>query len=97
MIFGNNFVPSYFRPRNKARLQVLIGTTGDVYVQTIERRVLNAMNSRTMEILADWKSAILDRKVTPISDATPKRRTVKVETQLDQLGPSTEGRNVVSA
>ena len=29
-----------------------IKTTGDVYVQTIEESVLNAMNSRTMEILA---------------------------------------------
>ena len=28
-----------------------IRTTGDVYVQTIEASVLNAMNSRTMEIL----------------------------------------------
>jgi len=74
-----------------------IRTTGDVYVQTIETSVLNAMNSRTMEILADWKPAILDAKVTPISDATPKRRTVKVEIQLDQLGPSTEGRKIVSA
>ncbi len=70
--------------------------TGDVYVQTIETSVLNAMNSRTMEILADWKPAILDGKMTPNSEAAPKRRTVKVETQLDQLGPSTRGRKVVS-
>jgi len=71
-----------------------IRTTRDVYVQT---SVLNAMNSRTMEILADWKPAILEGKVTLISDAAPKRRTVKVETQLDQLGPSTKGRKIVSA
>ena len=74
-----------------------IKTTGDIYVQMIETSVLNAMNSRTMEILADWKPAILDGKVTAISGAAPKRRTVKVESQLDQLGPSTEGREVVSA
>ena len=73
-----------------------IRTTGDVYVQTIETSVLNAMNSRTTEILADWKPAILDGKVTPISDAATKRRTVKVETQLDQVGPSTGGREAVS-
>jgi hypothetical protein len=73
-----------------------IKTTGDVYVQTIETSVLNAMNSRTMEILADWKPAILDGKVTAINGAAPKRRSVKVDTQLDQLGPSTEGREVVS-
>jgi integrase len=74
-----------------------IKTTGDVYVQTIETSVLNAMNSRTMEILADWKPAILDGKVTGIDGAAPKRRTVKVEMQLDQVGPSTEGRVVASA
>lgn len=66
-------------------------------MQTIEASVLNAMNSRTMEILADWKPTILDGKVTAISGAAPKRRSVKVDTQLDQLGPSTEGREVVSA
>jgi integrase len=74
-----------------------IKTTGDVYVQTIETSVLNAMNSRTMEILADWKPAILDGKVTGIDGPAPKRRTVKVEMQLDQVGPSTEGRVVASA
>ena len=37
-----------------------IRTTGDVYVQTIEKSVLSAMNSRTLEILADWKPAILN-------------------------------------
>lgn len=65
-----------------------IKTTGDVYVQTIGTSVLNAMNSRTMEILADWKPAILDGKVTAINGAAPKRRTAKVETQSDQLGSS---------
>ena len=67
-----------------------IKTTGDVCVQTIETSVLNAMNSRTSEILADWKPAILDGKVTTINGAAPKRRTVKLETQLDQVGPSLE-------
>jgi hypothetical protein len=74
-----------------------IKTTGDVYVQTIETSVLNAMNSRTMEILADWKPAILEGKVTGIDGAAPKRRTVKVEMQLDQVGPNTKGRVVASA
>jgi len=45
-----------------------------------------------MEILADWKLAILDGTVTAINGTAPKRRTIKVETQLDQVGPSTEGR-----
>ena len=60
-------------------------TTGDVYVQMIEASVLTAMNSRTVDILADWKPAILDGKVTAINGVAPKRRTVKVETQLDQV------------
>jgi hypothetical protein len=35
---------------------------------------------------------ILNGKVTAINGAAPKSRTAKVETQLDQVGPSTEGR-----
>jgi hypothetical protein len=42
------------------------------------------MNSRTLTILADWKPAILDGRVRAIHRAAPKRRTVKLETQLDQ-------------
>jgi integrase len=74
-----------------------IRTTGDVYVQTIEASVLNAMNSRAMEILADWKPTILDgEKLTAIEGAAPKRRTLKLQQQLDQVGPSSEGRIAVS-
>jgi len=36
-----------------------IRTTGDVYLQTIEKNVLNAMNSRTMGILAGWQHPAL--------------------------------------
>jgi hypothetical protein len=35
-------------------LHASIQTTGDVHVQTIEKSVLNAMNSRTSEILTGW-------------------------------------------
>jgi hypothetical protein len=74
-----------------------IRTTGDVYVQTIEASVLNAMNSRTLEILADWKPTILDGvKMTAIEAAAPKRRTLKLQQQLDQVGPSSEARIAVS-
>jgi integrase len=38
-----------------------IRTTGDVYVQTIEASVLNAMNSRTLEILVDWQPELVSR------------------------------------
>jgi integrase len=74
-----------------------IRTTGDVYVQTIEASVLNAMNSRTLEILADWKPTILDGvKMTAVEGAAPKRRTLKLQQQLDQVGPNSEGRIAVS-
>jgi hypothetical protein len=36
-----------------------IKAAGDVYVQTIEESVLNAMNSRTMGILAGWEHPAL--------------------------------------
>jgi hypothetical protein len=37
------------------------------------------MNFRTLEILADWKPAILDGKVRVVSGAAPPRKTVKSE------------------
>jgi hypothetical protein len=64
-----------------------IRTTGDVYVQTIETNVLNAMNSRTLEILADWKPAIPDGKVTAINGAVRRGEPSRSEsnwTKLDQ-------------
>lgn len=75
-----------------------IQTTGDVYVQTIETSVLNAMNSRTTEILADWKPAIVSGKnIKAAEGVAPKRRTSRVRKQLDQLGPSSVLGEVVSA
>jgi len=44
---------------HRALRHASIQTTGDVYVQTIEKSVLNAMNSRTVEILTDWEPTIL--------------------------------------
>jgi len=74
-----------------------IQTTGDVYVQTIEKSVLNAMNTRTVEILTDWEPTILSgTNATPIDPGTPKRRSLRVVKQLDQLGPSGEERQAVS-
>jgi len=94
---GANLQHGALKDAQGALRHASIRTTRDVYVQTIETSILNAMNSRTLEILADWKPAILDGRVAPIDGAAPKRRTVKVETQLDQVGPSTEGRAIVSA
>jgi integrase len=74
-----------------------IQTTGDVYVQTIEASVLNAMNSRTTEIFAARMPAMLsESKVSIVEPITPKRRTLRVEKQLDQLGPSSDFREAVS-
>jgi len=75
-----------------------IQTTGDVYVQTIEKSVLIAMNSRTVEILTDWEPTIMSgTNVATIDPATPKRRSLRVVKQLDQLGPSGGETQVVSA
>jgi hypothetical protein len=44
------------------------------------------MNSRTLEILADWKPTIMDGvKMTAIEGAAPKRRTLKLQQQLTKL------------
>ena len=72
-----------------------IKTTGDVYVQTIEDSVLGAMNSRTTGILAGWEHPALTDMATPLQDANEvdqMRNPVGVSQQLDQVGPSFEGR-----
>ena len=75
-----------------------IQTTGDVYVQPIEKSVLNAMNSRTVEILTGWEPTILTgANAEPKDPATPKRRSLRVVKQLDQLRPRGEERHAVSA
>jgi hypothetical protein len=45
----------------------------------IETNILNSMNSRTLEILADWKPAILDGKVTAIIFRTRTRTTSEAD------------------
>jgi hypothetical protein len=52
-----------------------IRTTGDVYMQTIESSVLSAMNSRTMQILADKEKAVTAASKMPVRKAlVPKVR-----------------------
>jgi hypothetical protein len=46
-----------------------IKTTGDVYVQTIERSVLDAVNSRTAAVLKGWTA--------PVGNLGLKGRNVK--------------------
>jgi integrase len=77
-----------------------IKTTGDVYVQTIEDSVLGAMNSRTAGILAGWEHPALTDRTTPVQDtneADERRNPIRVSQQLDQVGPSSEGKVSVSA
>jgi integrase len=75
-----------------------IRTTGDVYVQTIEASVLNALNSRTLEILVGWEPAILNREPDVSDEALVagrrKQNLSGVSKQLDQLGPSSEGEDL---
>jgi hypothetical protein len=49
-------------------------TTGNVYVQTIESSVLNAMNSRTMEILATGARPFWDGNALAIHAAAPTEK-----------------------
>ena len=71
-----------------------IKTTGDVYVQTIEESVLNAMNSRTMgdscwmgtSRFNRWRRKRRRRRKMRILDGN----LLEVARQLDQVGPSLE-------
>jgi hypothetical protein len=68
-----------------------IKTTGDVYVQAIEESVLNAMNSRTMGILAGWEHPALSdggTKQAGVEEANLGRGAIEHAQQLDQVGPS---------
>jgi integrase len=74
-----------------------IQTTGDVYMQTIESSVLNAMNSRTAQILAGWEHPDTTGCRLAAQDhlASKARKLASgVMQQLDQLGPRFEGRSL---
>jgi hypothetical protein len=64
-------------------------------MQTIERSVLSAMNSRTMQILAGKEKAVTAESKMPVRKTlVPKARrwASGVVQQLDQVGLSFEGR-----
>jgi integrase len=74
-----------------------IQTTGNVYMQGIEANVLNAMNSRTTQILAGWEHPATNGTEAAVQlDQVPKARRLSsgVLKQLDQLGPSFEGKRL---
>jgi integrase len=76
-----------------------IKTTGDVYMQAIEESVLDAVNSRTRQILAGWRGPGIS-SAKPIVPKARQRRvsreTQGVPSQLDQVGPSGRGEVIVS-
>ena len=72
-----------------------IRTTGDVYMQTIESSVLHAMNSRTMQILAGWEHPVITELVE-LDQPQREQHAPGVLKQLEQLGPSLEGRVEIS-
>jgi|UPI00047E67F2 integrase len=77
-----------------------IKTTGDVYMQSIEASVLDAMNARTKEILSAWKPALLPNgnEMKEGTEGSSRRDgSSRGAEQLSQLGPSSEGRVLVSA
>jgi hypothetical protein len=66
-----------------------IKTTGDIYVQTLESSVLAALNSRTDQILKNRKGIVAPQHATIVPAGRRMRgKTTKVQTQLDQVGPS---------
>jgi len=72
-----------------------IRTTGDVYMQTIERSVLDAMNSRTLQILAGRKHPTKTGPKAPVETvriAKARRLALVGSQQLNQVEPSYEGR-----
>ena len=65
-----------------------IKTTGDVYVQTIERSVLAAVNSRTSAVLGDWKM--------PDAELGLKRRNLKGPNAIWRSLAKPDGEETVS-
>jgi hypothetical protein len=58
-------------------------------MQAIEGSVLQALNSRTSEILSDWKPMLVsDGQPIKGQSAAPKRRNVNLARGLTQNGPS---------
>lgn len=74
-----------------------IRTTGDVYVQTIEKNVLNAMNSRTNAILADWEHPVFTKVAVVMRGGKRRHRNgvlAKEQASLGQtLGQKALGRH----
>lgn len=76
-----------------------IKTTGDVYMQAIEESVLDAVNSRTRQILAGWAAPVNSDAKPTVPKARQRRvrrETQGVPSQLDQVGPSGRGEVMVS-
>jgi hypothetical protein len=67
-------------------------------MQAIEGSVLQALNSRTSEILSDWKPTLVSGG-QPIKgeSAAPKRRNVNLARGLTQNGPSSILKEGISA
>jgi integrase len=77
-----------------------IKTTGNVYMQAIEESVLDAVNSRTRQILAGWRSPGISGAKPIVPKARQRRvsrQTQGVPSQLDQVGPSGRGEVIVNA
>jgi integrase len=65
-----------------------IKTTGDIYVQRLESSVLAALNSRTDQILNRKSMAAPQHAAIVPAGRRMRSATTKVQTQLDQVGPS---------
>jgi hypothetical protein len=76
-----------------------IKTTGDVYMQTIEASVLDAVNSRTRQILAGRRGSVVSGAKPIVPKARQRKLIGEIQgglSQLDQVGPSGRGEMIVS-
>jgi hypothetical protein len=76
-----------------------IKTTGDVYMQAIEASVLDAVNSRTRQVLAGWRGSVVSGAEPIVPKARQRRVWEETQgglSQLDQVGPSGRGELTVS-
>jgi hypothetical protein len=76
-----------------------IRTTADVYMQPLEESVVEAVNSRTRQILSGWQRPAL----SDTSVIVPRARRLKVKkesrevpSQLSQVVPSEKGEEMIS-
>lgn len=76
-----------------------IRTTADVYMQPLEESVVEAVNSRTRQILSGWQRPVLSDTSAIVPRARSlkgKRESRKIQSHLSQVGPSKKREEMIS-